>query len=48
MGSEAAELPSDIGRALREIERTGGYARSRLSLADPPPDDGGAGRIGRP
>jgi len=48
MGSEAAELPPDIGRALREIERTGGYARSRLSLADAPPDDGGAARIGRP
>ena len=48
MGSEAAELPSDIGRALREIERTGGYARSRLTLADAPPDDGGAARIGRP
>ncbi|HUL70786.1 MAG TPA: FAD-binding oxidoreductase [Gemmatimonadales bacterium] len=44
MGSDAAELPSDIGRALREIERTGGYARSRLSLADAPPDDGGAAR----
>ncbi len=40
MGPEAAELPPDIGRALREIERTGGYARSRLALADEVAEDG--------
>jgi hypothetical protein len=26
-------LPDDVQRSLREIERTGGYARSRLELA---------------
>ncbi|HET8650316.1 MAG TPA: FAD-binding oxidoreductase [Gemmatimonadales bacterium] len=32
-GSAAVPLPDDIARRLREIERTGGYARSRLELA---------------
>jgi FAD/FMN-containing dehydrogenase len=32
-GGGAAPLPDDIARALREIERTGGYARCRLELA---------------
>ena len=27
-------MPDDIARALREIERTGGYGRSRLELAE--------------
>jgi hypothetical protein len=36
VGSSAVRLPDDIERALREIERTGGYARSRLELADSP------------
>jgi FAD/FMN-containing dehydrogenase len=33
VGTGAAPLPDDIARALREIERNGGYARSRLELA---------------
>ena len=35
-GRSAAELPGDIASALREIERTGGYGRSRLEIADNP------------
>jgi FAD/FMN-containing dehydrogenase len=34
VGIGAAPLPDDIARALREIERGGGYGRSRLELAD--------------
>ena len=33
VGADAAPLPSDIARALREIELNGGYARCRLELA---------------
>jgi FAD/FMN-containing dehydrogenase len=33
IGAEAAEIPEDIALALREIERTGGYARSRMEIA---------------
>ncbi len=33
LGPEAASIPDDIALALREIERTGGYARSRLEIA---------------
>ena len=33
-GAEAERLPDDIARALRDIERTGGYARPRLTIAD--------------
>lgn len=33
LGPDAAPIPDDIGRALREIERTGGYARSRMEIA---------------
>lgn len=33
LGPDAAEIPADIAQALREIERTGGYARSRLEIA---------------
>jgi FAD/FMN-containing dehydrogenase len=33
LGAAAASIPEDIAQALREIERTGGYARSRLALA---------------
>ena len=33
VGSRAVTLPSDVERGLREIERGGGYARSRLELA---------------
>jgi len=33
-GAEAAVLPEDIADGLRNIERTAGYARSRLALAD--------------
>ncbi|HEY4649052.1 MAG TPA: FAD-binding oxidoreductase [Gemmatimonadales bacterium] len=33
VGSEAAPIPMDIERGLREIERNGGYAKSRLELA---------------
>jgi hypothetical protein len=34
VGSGAVSIPADIQRALREIELTGGYGRSRLELAD--------------
>jgi FAD/FMN-containing dehydrogenase len=34
VGAGAVRLPPDINQALREIERTGGYQRSRLELAD--------------
>jgi FAD/FMN-containing dehydrogenase len=33
VGSQAIPIPDDIALALREIERTGGYGRSRLELA---------------
>jgi FAD/FMN-containing dehydrogenase len=33
MGRDAAPIPPDIARALRDIERTGGYAQARLELA---------------
>jgi FAD/FMN-containing dehydrogenase len=33
VGAGAASIPADIERSLREIERTGGYGRSRLELA---------------
>jgi FAD/FMN-containing dehydrogenase len=34
VGPDAAPIPDDIALALREIERTGGYARSRLEVAN--------------
>jgi hypothetical protein len=34
VGAGALPLPEDVERALREIERTGGYGRDRLELAD--------------
>jgi FAD/FMN-containing dehydrogenase len=33
VGATAVPLPADLERSLREIERTGGYGRSRLELA---------------
>jgi FAD/FMN-containing dehydrogenase len=40
VGATAVPLPVDLQRSLREIERTGGYGRSRLELAgDPRPLD---------
>jgi FAD/FMN-containing dehydrogenase len=41
LGPDAALIPDDIASALREIERTGGYARSRLEIAEGqvPPSD---------
>ncbi|MEP6574802.1 MAG: FAD-binding oxidoreductase, partial [Gemmatimonadota bacterium] len=33
-GTGAAPIPGDIARALRDIERTGGYARVRMEVAD--------------
>ena len=36
LGPEAAPIPDDVAGALREIERTGGYARSRLEIARTP------------
>ena len=33
MGDNAASIPDDIAAALREIERTGGYGRSRMEIA---------------
>jgi FAD/FMN-containing dehydrogenase len=37
VGVEAVALPDDIARGLRRIEQRGGYAQSRLELADGPP-----------
>jgi len=37
VGRQAAALPDDIARALRGIEQRGGYAQSRLELADNDP-----------
>ena len=34
VGRQAIALPDDIARGLRLIEQRGGYARSRLELAD--------------
>jgi FAD/FMN-containing dehydrogenase len=34
VGPEAVPLPADIAAGLREIERSGGYSRNRLELAD--------------
>jgi FAD/FMN-containing dehydrogenase len=36
-GAQAVPLPDDISRELRRIEQRGGYARSRLELADGAP-----------
>jgi hypothetical protein len=36
VGKGAQGLPADIVAALREIERSAGYAVSRLELADAP------------
>ncbi len=33
IGPDAAVIPEDIALALRDIERTGGYARSRMEIA---------------
>ena len=33
IGPDAATIPEDIAQALREIERTGGYARRRMEIA---------------
>jgi hypothetical protein len=33
VGAAATPIPDDIALALRDIERTGGYARARLELA---------------
>lgn len=34
IGNTAAPIPDDIASALREMERTGGYARSRAEIAE--------------
>jgi FAD/FMN-containing dehydrogenase len=39
IGPAAAPIPEDIAEALREIERTGGYARSRLEIARQPREE---------
>jgi FAD/FMN-containing dehydrogenase len=36
VGATAVSLPSDLQQSLRDIERTGGYGRCRLELADGP------------
>jgi FAD/FMN-containing dehydrogenase len=36
VGPDAATIPADIQRGLREIELTGGYARDRLEIAGEP------------
>ena len=33
VGLEVTPIPEDIALALREIERSGGYARSRVEIA---------------
>jgi len=33
-GAGRVELPADIERGLRDVERLAGYGRSRMSLAD--------------
>jgi FAD/FMN-containing dehydrogenase len=38
LGPDAAPIPDDVARALREIERSGGYATSRLAIAGAMPD----------
>ncbi|MDX2121256.1 MAG: FAD-binding oxidoreductase [Gemmatimonadota bacterium] len=43
LGPDAVPIPDDIGRALREIERTGGYARSRMEVADTAGETGNRG-----
>jgi FAD/FMN-containing dehydrogenase len=43
LGPDAVPIPDDIALALREIERTGGYARSRLEIAAQGPGNGEAG-----
>ncbi len=40
VGPSVAPIPAEIGAALREIERSGGYARSRVEIAD----EGAGGR----
>jgi FAD/FMN-containing dehydrogenase len=42
VGATAVPLPDDLQRSLREIERTGGYGRSRLELAG---DEGLGSRV---
>jgi FAD/FMN-containing dehydrogenase len=37
VGANAVSIPADLQRALREIERSGGYGRSRLELAGEEP-----------
>lgn len=34
VGADAAAIPPDIAQALRSMERTGGYGRPRLEIAD--------------
>lgn len=36
VGAKAAAIPSDVEQGLRDIERGGGYSRSRLELAGEP------------
>ncbi len=43
VGADAALIPEDIAEALREIERTGGYARSRMEIAGAQAGKGEAG-----
>ena len=33
---DAVKIPADVQQGLRQIEQSGGYARSRLELADDP------------
>jgi FAD/FMN-containing dehydrogenase len=45
VGPEAATIPEDIQRGLREIELTGGYARNRLELAGEEEVEGQGSRV---
>jgi FAD/FMN-containing dehydrogenase len=45
VGSGAAAIPDDIRKALREIELSGGYARSRLELAGEEEVEGQGSRV---
>ena len=46
VGLDVAPIPEDIALALREIERSGGYARSRVEIAEGKPDAGDEQAVG--
>ncbi|MEO8636876.1 MAG: FAD-binding oxidoreductase [Gemmatimonadales bacterium] len=46
VGLDVTPIPDDIALALREIERSGGYARSRVEIAEGKPDAGDEQAVG--